>query len=129
MATLDDKARARLIALLGMLGSEHAGERDAAALQAEALRKRLGMSWEEMVGKTMFLQPGIKTVYVNREVVVEREVVREVRVWAPSAIVGDVVEFFAGGGFCLWIGLWFLALIIFGNIALIRAIVLGLLHY
>jgi hypothetical protein len=41
--------RARLARILGMLGSEHAGERAAAALQAEAFRKRHGLTWEGML--------------------------------------------------------------------------------
>jgi hypothetical protein len=35
--------------MLGMLGSDHAGERDAAARAVEAERKRLGLSWEEIL--------------------------------------------------------------------------------
>ena len=46
MTTAD---RAKLARILGMLGSEHAGERASAALQAEAFRKRHGMTWEEML--------------------------------------------------------------------------------
>jgi hypothetical protein len=39
-----------------MLGSEHAGERASAALQAETFRKRHGLTWEEMIqGKTVYL--------------------------------------------------------------------------
>ena len=41
--------RQRLARILGMLGSEHAGERASAALQAEAFRKRHAMTWEEML--------------------------------------------------------------------------------
>ena len=41
--------RARLARILGMLGSEHAGEQAAAAFQAEAFRKRHGLSWEAML--------------------------------------------------------------------------------
>jgi hypothetical protein len=41
--------RRRLARILGMLGSDHAGERASAALQAEAFRKRHGMTWEEML--------------------------------------------------------------------------------
>jgi hypothetical protein len=41
--------RAKLARILGMLGSEHAGERASAALQAEAFRKRHAMTWEEML--------------------------------------------------------------------------------
>jgi hypothetical protein len=43
------KDRQRLIAILGMLGSEHAGERAAAALQADRLRKQLGVTWEQLL--------------------------------------------------------------------------------
>ena len=39
--------RQRLARILGMLGSEHAGERASAALRAEAFRKRHGMTWED----------------------------------------------------------------------------------
>jgi hypothetical protein len=45
----DPADRRRLARILGMLGSEHAGERASAALQAEAFRKRHGMTWEEML--------------------------------------------------------------------------------
>jgi hypothetical protein len=41
--------RQRLARILGMLGSEHPGESASAALQAEAFRKRLGLTWEEML--------------------------------------------------------------------------------
>jgi hypothetical protein len=41
--------RRRLAAILGMLGSDHAGERAAAGLQAEAFRKRHGLTWEQML--------------------------------------------------------------------------------
>ncbi len=41
--------RAHLARILGMLGSEHAGERAAAGLQAEAFRKRHGLTWEAML--------------------------------------------------------------------------------
>jgi hypothetical protein len=46
---MSDIDRAKLARILGMLGSEHAGERASAALQAEAFRKRHGMTWEEML--------------------------------------------------------------------------------
>jgi hypothetical protein len=48
-----NKERARelskLIGALGMLGSEHAGERAAAALHVERLRARLGKQWSELI--------------------------------------------------------------------------------
>ena len=58
--------RQRLAAILGMLGSEHAGERAAAGLQAEAFRRRHGLTWDQVVSG--------RTVYVNREVFVETPV-------------------------------------------------------
>jgi len=41
-AALRDRELSKLIGALGMLGSEHAGERAAAALQVERLRAKLG---------------------------------------------------------------------------------------
>ena len=41
--------RARLAAILGMLGSEFEGEQASAARQAEAFRKRHGLTWEQML--------------------------------------------------------------------------------
>lgn len=46
---MTDQERQRLAAILGMLGSDHAGERAAAALQAEAFRKRHGLTWSELL--------------------------------------------------------------------------------
>ena len=41
--------RELLIKALGMLGSEHAGERASAALVVEKQRAKLGMTWEELI--------------------------------------------------------------------------------
>lgn len=41
--------RRRLERILGMLGSEHAGERAAAGLHAEAFRKKHGLTWAELL--------------------------------------------------------------------------------
>jgi len=46
---MTDTDRQRLAAVLGMLGSEHAGERAAAALQAEAFRNKHGLTWEGLL--------------------------------------------------------------------------------
>jgi hypothetical protein len=48
---MTDIDRRRLARILGMLGSEHAGERASAALQAEAFRKRHAMTWGEMLAR------------------------------------------------------------------------------
>ena len=41
--------RATLIAILGRLGSEHTGERDAAALAATRMLARLGVGWGDVI--------------------------------------------------------------------------------
>jgi hypothetical protein len=46
---MTDTDRQRLAAILGMLGSAHAGERAAAALQAEAFRQKHGLTWAELL--------------------------------------------------------------------------------
>jgi hypothetical protein len=51
--TITTSERARLAAILGMLGSDHAGERAAAGLHAEAFRKKHRLTWAELLA----LQP------------------------------------------------------------------------
>jgi hypothetical protein len=46
---IDADAQARLAKILGMLGSQHEGERLAAAAAAEALRKELGANWADLL--------------------------------------------------------------------------------
>jgi hypothetical protein len=46
---MTDADRKRLAAILGMLGSDSAGVRDAAALQAEAFRRKHALTWVEML--------------------------------------------------------------------------------
>jgi hypothetical protein len=41
--------RERLAKLLAMLGSDHAGERDNAALAIERMRRELGLSWDDLL--------------------------------------------------------------------------------
>ena len=41
--------RRKLARVLGMLGSDHKGERDAAAQQAETIRRRLKTSWDQLI--------------------------------------------------------------------------------
>ncbi len=43
--------RSRLVKLLGLLGSDHAGERDAARLAAHRLVQRLGVSWGDLLSR------------------------------------------------------------------------------
>jgi hypothetical protein len=49
--------RQRLAAILGMLGSAHAGERAAAALQAETFRRKHGLTWAEMLNPVVLNIP------------------------------------------------------------------------
>jgi hypothetical protein len=48
-ADLRERELSKLIAALGMLGSAHAGERAAAALQVERLRAKIGKTWPELI--------------------------------------------------------------------------------
>lgn len=57
--TADD--RTRLVKILGLLGSEHAGERDAAALRATELLTGRGLVWDDvltapMTGERLFAE-------------------------------------------------------------------------
>jgi hypothetical protein len=48
----------RLARVLGMLGSDHAGERDAAALMAEKIRRDAGVQWADLlVPKVVRVEP------------------------------------------------------------------------
>jgi hypothetical protein len=47
--TGDHRALDRLVKMLGMLGSDHAGERAAAALKATQALKDMGWTWEDVV--------------------------------------------------------------------------------
>lgn len=47
-----DKLRKRLVRVLGMLGSDHAGERDAAALVATRMLKEAGLTWYDVLDVT-----------------------------------------------------------------------------
>jgi hypothetical protein len=48
-AALSPDQRQRLSKLLGLLGSVHAGERDAAGLAAHRLVKHAGLSWQDVL--------------------------------------------------------------------------------
>ena len=49
MNALPDSDRTKLAKLLGMLGSAHAGERDAAACAAHRLVQQSGITWHDVV--------------------------------------------------------------------------------
>jgi hypothetical protein len=44
-----ERELSKLIGALGMLGSEHAGERASAALLVERLRSKLGKQWRDLI--------------------------------------------------------------------------------
>jgi hypothetical protein len=77
---MTDAERQRLAAILGMLGSEHAGERAAAGLQAEAFRKKHGLAWDQLLAE--------RVIYVDRETPLktDRIVEKVVYVDRPVAI-------------------------------------------
>lgn len=47
--TLTSADRDRLLKLLALLASDHAGERDAAALAATRLLRRAGLGWDDVI--------------------------------------------------------------------------------
>jgi hypothetical protein len=49
--------RDRLAAILGLLGSDHAGERDAAALAASRFLRSRGLTWPDVIGAAPPAQP------------------------------------------------------------------------
>jgi len=49
-ATVPEHTRRRMARLLGLLGSDHEGEVIAAAKAAEQLRRRRGMTWQQLLG-------------------------------------------------------------------------------
>jgi hypothetical protein len=49
---LDPRSAERLVKLLGMLGSNHDGERAAAALKANALVREHGLVWSDVIPAT-----------------------------------------------------------------------------
>jgi hypothetical protein len=49
MISINHEDRERLIKLLGMLGSEHIGERAVAAKKIEQLRTEMGFDWEALI--------------------------------------------------------------------------------
>jgi hypothetical protein len=48
-ARLDDATTDRLVKILGLLGSDHAGERAAAAAKANTLVRDAGLTWRDVV--------------------------------------------------------------------------------
>jgi flagellar biosynthesis GTPase FlhF len=48
-AAIDKASRALLVKFLGMLGSDHQGERDNAAVKADALRSKCNLSWDQLI--------------------------------------------------------------------------------
>ncbi len=53
--TLDDGAADRLVKLLGMTGSVHVGERDAAVTKANAFLRELGLTWRDVIQAPRFV--------------------------------------------------------------------------
>jgi hypothetical protein len=49
MSALPQADRTKLVKLLALLGSDHAGERDAAGLAAHRLLQKCGLGWDEVL--------------------------------------------------------------------------------
>lgn len=67
----------RLCKMLGMLGSDHAGERDNAAVKANQIVRELGLTWSQLLRPKAALQPiinqGIPTEQHKRAVNVAQQ--------------------------------------------------------
>jgi hypothetical protein len=61
-ALLDPRSADRLAKIAGMFGPEHANERAAAAAQAHALVRRLGLSWYDVISGMPEQQPDVTAV-------------------------------------------------------------------
>ena len=85
---MTEQDRLRLVRLLGMLGSEHAGERANAAQLAEQLRRKSGKSWDDLLAG--------QVIYVDRPLVVEKYL--PPRISLEAVMDRCLVT-------CLWVGL------------------------
>lgn len=56
--TVRKQVSERLIKVLGMLGSDHAGERDNAAVQATKILKEAGLTWYDVLDVEKPRDPG-----------------------------------------------------------------------
>jgi hypothetical protein len=59
MSGLAQPDRAKLAKLLGLLGSDHAGERDAAALAAHRMVRARGLTWPEVIEPVTAAPPAL----------------------------------------------------------------------
>lgn len=91
---MSNAERQRLAAILGMLGSSSAGERDNAARLAEQFRKQHGLTWEQLVSGD--------TIYVDREI--EIPIDRPILVPMPFAqsLVDCLIDIRTPPGFFIW---------------------------
>lgn len=91
---MTDTDRKRLASILGMLGSNSAGERDNAARQAEAFRRKHGMTWEQLVsGETVYIDREISVptpVYIDRQMPLIRSVASALSEPTPCVLVFTV---------------------------------------
>jgi hypothetical protein len=79
---MTDADRQHLARILGMLGSDHAGERAAAALQAEAFRRKHGLTWGNLLALPPVWTPQAEDLMrdaANRIAELEAEVQRWMR--------------------------------------------------
>ena len=62
-SALSDAAREKLIAIIGMLGSDHAGERASAGLKADRIVREAGLTWRELLTPSPVEPPGSGALY------------------------------------------------------------------
>ena len=82
---MTDADRKRLAAILGMLGSSSAGERDAAALQAEAFRRKHGLTWKQLVADHVVI---VETpVFIDRPMPLVKSIVSAIAEPFPMVVL------------------------------------------
>lgn len=87
---MTEPERLRLAAILGMLGSDSAGERDNAARLAEQFRQQHRLTWGEMIsGKTIYLQPRDVENHIEVPVYIDRIVYRWPLFWRLRHVNAD----------------------------------------
>jgi hypothetical protein len=90
-AALPASARTRLVKLLGMLGSAHEGERDAAVLAANRLLQQHKVSWGDLLAKPpMHREPLYSTWRITCSELLKRP--GDLRAWEKT-FVADLPNF------------------------------------
>jgi hypothetical protein len=75
---IDGNVRAKLVKILTRLASDHAGERDAAAIAAHDLMQRHGLDWRDLIEPQPSTRDQLEYLHTNLDVLLwtERRIVK-----------------------------------------------------